>query len=139
MEEEGQPTQIQWALFDSSTITSLQITLLDDDVLEWLNDKKTVRELILIEQYQQNRPATRNLPKLRLPHLSVLHIRDDVHSRTPLYPRADQDLIPTQNPGSNRSEITTNTLIPNPSAEYSNAKILWPEMDLDAVPDPAIA
>ncbi|CAG8954474.1 hypothetical protein HYFRA_00004386 [Hymenoscyphus fraxineus] len=139
MEEEGQPTEIQWTMFDSSTITSLQITLLDDDVLEWLNDKKTVRELILIEQYQQNRPAARNLPKLRLPNLGVLHIRDDVHSRTPLYPRADQDLIPTQNPGSNRSEITTNTLIPNPSAEYSNAKILWPEMDLDAVPDPAIA
>lgn len=85
-DDDQQCTQIDWTLFDSSKILRMQLTILNEDVLEWLNEKKTVEELILVEHYERYNHGRYSIPELRLPNLKSFLIRDDVHSWVPHLP-----------------------------------------------------
>ncbi|KAG9233583.1 hypothetical protein BJ875DRAFT_511825 [Amylocarpus encephaloides] len=80
-DEEEEQTEIHWPLFDACrAVRNFQITLLTQEVLNWLNDKQSVQELILTDHYDCQNEAFRNISQLRIPRLSMLLLRDNVHA-----------------------------------------------------------
>lgn len=144
-------TQIDWVLFDSSKILHLQLTLLNEDALEWLNDKKSVEELILVEHYERYNHGRYSIPELRLPHLNSFLIRDGVHSWVPHLP-VDAESSPDartafgmnlehENQMSTRFASIENYIAGSvaqtkPEPEKTSP-VLWSDTDFNAAPDPS--
>jgi hypothetical protein len=85
------PVEIHWPLFNlCRSLQQLQITRLEDDITEWINEKAdSLKDLVIAEQYYGGDKGYWNFSRLNLRNLAGLYIRDSAirNFHTTLYER----------------------------------------------------
>jgi len=78
-DENEEYLEVEWTFFECTSLHQLSVTMLGNDVREWLNTVSTsVRELIVTHQYGKWDPDLQNFNELRLPHLSMLFTPENI-------------------------------------------------------------
>ena len=73
IEENPQTLQVEWSFFECTSLHQLSVTMLGNDVREWLKTvSMSVQELIVTHHYGKWDPDLKNFNALKLPNLTML-------------------------------------------------------------------